>query len=62
MSAYNCFGSELSVPTIYITSVEKIYMGDKYTVLVFTYSVFSSLKLEANQIKQWIHGNMGVTV
>lgn len=29
MSAYNCFGSELSVPTIYITSVEKIYMGDK---------------------------------
>lgn len=61
MSAYNCFGSELSVPTI-ATSIEKIYMGGKYTVLVFTYSVFSSLKLEANQIKQWIHGNMGVTV
>lgn len=61
MSAYNCFGSELSVPTI-ITSIEKIYMGGEYTALVFTYSVFSSLKLEANQIKQWIHGNMGVTV
>ena len=63
MSVSNCFDSELSVPTI-ITSVEKIYMGGKYSVSIYIQCL---LQLEAGSksnktVDPWQHGCYSILI